>query len=381
MTEAPAPTRRLSDRQRLAWLRLIRADNVGPASFRELIQRYGSAEAAIDALPELAGRAGKRSIRIPSLAEAERELDHILAIGARLVALGEADYPPLLRHVDHPPPLLSILGDPTVFARPTVAIVGARNASVAGMKMAGLLARELSGEGLAIASGLARGIDAAAHRASLRNGTIAVLAGGLDKPYPPENVQLAEEIAGSGGALVTEMPMGWSPRAIDFPRRNRIIAGLSYGLIVVEAAQRSGSLISARMAGEMGRLVFAVPGSPFDQRADGPNRLLKDGATLVTEAGDVLRALAPLTGGNMPAQAPLPLQLPSQMDEVQPLSQPAPGDGQALVLECLSPVPAPLDDVIRHTGLSAAEVQLVLFELDLAGRIERHPGNMVALSG
>jgi DNA processing protein len=371
MNSRPAPA--LSDRQRLSWLRLIRTENVGPATFRDLINRFGSADNAIAMLPELTlSGGGMRPVRIPSTAEAEAEMELAVRAGARLVAIGEADYPPMLRRMDLPPPLVAIKGEASVFALPPVAIVGARNASLAGIRMAQSLAAELGREGYAVVSGLARGIDTAAHRGSLGTGTIAVLAGGLDLPYPPENVELYHEIAAKGGAVISEMPFGWEPRSRDFPRRNRIIAGLAYGLVVVEAAKRSGSLISARLAGEMGRLVFAVPGSPLDPRAAGTNGLLKEGAILVTDARDVLDQLAPLVG------AP---PSPSDFDEPPDFSSAAPpGDeDRDKVLEALSPVPAAIDEIIRHTGLHPAQVFMVLLELDLAGRLERHPGGYVSL--
>jgi DNA processing protein len=372
VTRPTAPA--LSDRQRLSWLRLIRTDNVGPATFRDLINRFGSADNAIAMLPELTlSGGGMRPVRIPSPAEAEAEMELAARAGARFVAIGEADYPPMLRRMELPPPLVAIKGKAAVFALPPVAIVGARNASLAGIRMAQALAADLGREGYAVVSGLARGIDTAAHRGSLATGTIAVLAGGLDLPYPPENIDLYNEIAAGGGAVISEMPFGWEPRARDFPRRNRIIAGLAYGLVVVEAAKRSGSLISARLAGEMGRLVFAVPGSPLDPRAAGTNGLLKDGAILVTEAKDPLEQIAPLVG------APPP---PSDLDEPPDLSAvPPPGDDDRdRVLEALSPVPTAIDEIIRYTGLHPAQVFMVLLELDLAGRLERHAGGAVSLS-
>lgn len=264
MTAAAAvEPQRLSDRQRIAWLRLIRTESIGPATFRELINRFGSAEAALEILPELVMSGGtKRLPRIPSVATIEGEIETARLAGAALVALCEPDYPPMLKRMEQPPPIIAVKGNPAVFQQPSIAIVGARNASLAGMKMARMLAGDLGREGYAIVSGLARGIDTAAHQGSLSTGTVAVLAGGLDRPYPPENVALSNQIADQGGAVVSEMPFGWEPRAVDFPRRNRIVAGLALGLVVVEAAMRSGSLISARLAGEMGRLVFAVPGSP-----------------------------------------------------------------------------------------------------------------------
>lgn len=369
----PAAGPQLSDRQRLNWLRLIRTPNVGPASFRDLVNRFGSAETAIEMLPEvmLAGGAN-RLVRIPSIADAETELEAARRHGARFIAIGEPDYPAVLKRMDHPPPLLAVKGNAAVFKLPPVAIVGARNASLAGTKMARTLAAELGRNGYAVISGLARGIDTAAHHGSLDTGTVGVLAGGLDKPYPAENIPLCEEIA-ERGAVVSEMPFGWEPRAQDFPRRNRIVAGMALGLVVVEAANRSGSLISARLAGEMGRLVFAVPGSPLDPRAAGTNGLLKDGATLVTEASDVLEALSPLVGSQ-----PMP---PDKFEEPPDFSAtPPPVDNdRARVVEALGPVPVEIDELIRHAGLHPAQIFMILLELDLAGRLERHSGGRVSL--
>lgn len=362
----------LNDRQRRAWLRLIRTENVGPASFRQLINRYGSAEAALEALPELARRGGAKQVRIPSDAAIDNELETARRMGAQFIALGEPEYPLLLAQADYPPPLIAVLGDLAVLARPAIAIVGARNASLAGIKMARQLAWELGREGFVIASGLARGIDAGAHQGSLETGTIAVLAGGLDCPYPRENEALLADIA-ARGVVLSEMPFGWSPRAKDFPRRNRIVAGLSYGLLVVEAANRSGSLISARLANEMGRLVFAVPGSPLDPRAAGANKLLKEGAGLVTDARDIIEAIAPLI--DRP-------QLPTRIDEEDtPLNgnPPTGEENRARVLEALGPTPIGIDEIIRHTGLHPSQVAWILLELDLAGRLERHSGGTVSL--
>jgi DNA processing protein len=375
MTTPAAAGPRLSDRQRLNWLRLIRTENVGPATFRDLINRYGSAETALEMLPQLAASGGAaRPVRIPTMVEAELELEQARRYGARFIAIGEADYPSLLKNMEHPPPLVSVKGVAAVFAPPTVAIVGARNASLAGIKIARKLAADLGRDGNAIVSGLARGIDTAAHQGALHTGTIAVLAGGLDRPYPPENIDLCAEIAERGGAMVSEMPFGWEPRAQDFPRRNRIIAGLALGLVVVEAADRSGSLISARLAGEMGRLVFAVPGSPLDPRAAGTNRLLKDGAILVTDARDIAEQIAPLVSRADSQQGSLE-EPPSDFAASLP---PEDGD-RARVIEALGPVPTPVDEIIRHTGLRPAQVFMILLELDLAGRLERHPGAAVSL--
>lgn len=369
----------LTERQRIAWLRLIRSDNVGPVTFRELINHFGSAEAALDMLPELSRRGGaSRGIRVASRQEAERELETAERHGAAFVGIGEPDYPTLLRQIDGAPPLLAVKGNRAATAPPAVGIVGARNASIAGMKFAGLLAREIGRTGYTIVSGLARGVDTAAHRASLDTGTVAAMAGGLDKPYPAENIGLLREITDGQGLAISEMPFGWEPRARDFPRRNRLIAGMSLGLVVVEAAVRSGSLITARNAADFGRLVFAVPGSPLDPRCEGSNGLLKDGATITTTPGDVLEALRPLCepdlfsprpGAGEPAEdAPPGLRLP-------------PNDGErARVAEALSQVPAEIDDIIRHTGIAPATVYLVLLELDLAGRLERHAGGGVSIA-
>lgn len=365
--------RTLSDRQRLAWLRLIRTENVGPATFRDLINRFGSAEAALEMLPELTRRGGGlRTVRITSTGEAEAEFERAEAAGAKLVAIGEPDYPPMLRRMEQLPPLVAVAGQATVFRLPAIAIVGARNASLVGAKMAARLAREFGASGYCVVSGLARGIDAAAHRGSLDTGTVAALAGGLDKPYPPENFGLCDEIT-ERGAIISEMPFGWEPRAKDFPRRNRIIAGLSLGLVVVEAANRSGSLISARLAANMGRLVFAVPGSPLDPRAAGTNGLLKNGAILTTDADDVLSQIAPLTG--RPAPAVRAFEEPTDFAAAPPPQD----EDRDRVVEALGPAPVAIDELIRYTELHAAQIFTILLELDLAGRLARHPGGMVSL--
>ncbi|WP_442577433.1 DNA-processing protein DprA [Mesorhizobium sp. ASY16-5R] len=363
----------LSERQRLAWLRLIRTPNVGPATFRDLINRFGSAETAIEELPGLMRNAGAAAApRIPPVSAAEAEMEKANRFGARFVGIGEPDYPPQLRRMDYPPPLIAVKGNGAIFSLPAVAIVGARNASLAGLKMARMLAAAVGKEGYAVISGLARGIDTAAHEGSIATGTVGVLAGGLDRPYPPENAGLCERIAESG-AVVTEMPFGWEPRAQDFPRRNRVVAGLGLGLVVVEAARRSGSLISARLANEMGRIVFSVPGSPLDPRAEGANRLLKDGAVLVTSAEDILDALAPLTLTESPPEIDL--------DEPPDFSDaPTPAEtDRSKILEALGPVPTGIDELIWHTGLHPAQVFMILLELDLAGRLERHSGGAVSI--
>ena len=364
----------LSERQRLAWLRLIRSDNIGPVTFRELINHFGSAERALDALPELSRRGGAaRSPRVASIAEAEREIAAAERFGARFVGIGEPDYPPALREIDGAPPMIAMKGDSRTVVRPSIGIVGSRNASINGAKFAAMLARDLGRAGYTIASGLARGIDAAAHRESLATGTVAMLAGGLDKPYPSENFRLLADIYDNSGATISEMPFGWEPRARDFPRRNRLIAGVSLGVIIVEAADRSGSLITARLAGEFGRLVFSVPGSPLDPRCHGTNRLIKEGATLITDANDVLEMLKPMM------EPRLPLQQTAE-EPIYDVEMSPPGDDErGIVASALGPSPVETDDIIRHTGLAASTVYLVLLELDIAGRLNRHSGGRVSL--
>ena len=362
----------LSDEQRIDWLRLIRSDNVGPRTFRELINHFGGAGAALAALPTLARRGGAAASRIFSREDAERELAATRARGIALVALGEADYPPRLMMIDDAPPLLAVRGEHAILTRYLVAIVGSRNASAAGMKFAARLARDLGAAGYGVVSGLARGIDASAHRASLDTGTVAVLAGGHDRIYPAEHVPLVEEIMPQGAA-VSEMPLTWEPRAHDFPRRNRIISGLSVGIVIVEAARRSGSLITARLAGEQGREVFAVPGSPLDPRAEGTNGLIKQGATMVTEAKDVIDALAPIVGRGFD----LPIEEPER-DGPGAAAEPS-EDERGRIVALLGPSPCSIDDLVRLSRSSPAIVRMVLLELELAGRIERHGGGLVSL--
>ena len=373
MDDGQQATILLSDAQRLDWLRLIRSDNVGPRTFRSLINHFGSARAALERLPELARRGGAaRPGRIVSAAEAERELAACARIGVRLLAPGETGYPARLAVLDDAPPLLAIRGSRACLMRPALAIVGSRNASGAGQKFAALLARELGQAGFTIVSGLARGIDQAAHRASLASGTVAVLAGGHDQIYPPEHDGLLAEILAQGGAAISEMPLGHVPRARDFPRRNRLISGLSLGVVVVEAAHRSGSLITARMAAEQGREVFAVPGSPLDPRAAGTNALIKQGALLIANAADIIEAVAPIL--ERPIAPPI-----REDDDQLPLFEPENNDRDR-INALLGPTALALDDLIRISGCSAAVVRTVLLELELAGRLVRHGNAMVSLA-
>ena len=301
MTSPGESTSRLSDGQLLDWLRLIRSENIGPRTFRELVNRYGGASAALEALPELVARSLKgRAIRIADRDEALREIEASRAMGARFIVTSDPDYPPLLRMIDSAPPLLMIRGDAGALARLCVAIVGSRNASASGLTFTERLARGLAREDYVIVSGLARGVDTAAHRACVETGTVAVLAGGHARPYPSENAPLLEKIVQSGGAVISEMPLEWEPRGRDFPRRNRLVSGLALGTVVVEAARRSGSLITARFAAEQGREVFAVPGSPQDPRAEGTNDLLREGATLCACVEDVTRVLQTRRKGPSP---------------------------------------------------------------------------------
>jgi DNA processing protein len=364
----------LSDEERIDWLRLIRSENVGPRGFRSLLRYFGSARAALAQLPELARRGGAGTLRICSRSEAERELDAARALGICLIGLGEPEYPARLAEIDDAPPLIAVRGKSSALVRPMVAMVGSRNASAAGAKIAAQLARDLAAAGFVVVSGLARGIDAAAHRASLASGTVAVLAGGHDRIYPAEHAPLVDAIL-EDGAAVSEMPLGWEPRARDFPRRNRLISGLSVGVVIVEAAQRSGSLITARFALEQGREVFAVPGSPLDPRAQGANSLLKQGATLVTEAADVIAAIEPILGRAIARPPP-----PSEAPPVEADAADA-RDGHAhAIAGLLGPTPIAIDDLVRLSGAPAATVRRVLLELELAGRIERHGGGLVSMT-
>lgn len=368
-------TRDLTPAQRIAWLRLVRTDNVGPVTFRQLINRFGSAEAAIEALPDLTRNAGK-PLRPISQAQAEDELAGMARFGARLVAQGEADYPPHLVHISGAPPILTMAGGERLDWQKTVGVVGARNASSAGMKMTRLLAGDLGEQGFTIVSGLARGIDTAAHRASLQTGTVAVLAGGFDRIYPDENIPLAHDILDNGGALLTEMPLGWEPRARDFPRRNRLVSGLSLGVVVVEAAKRSGSLITARLALEQNRDVFAVPGSPLDPRAEGGNALIQQGARLVTNAQDIIEVI----GSADPARTVLfdPDWTPDSAGSPAEPFAPAEND-RARLIEALSTTPIEVDELIAQTGIAPHIMQVLLLELDLAGQVEWSAGQLVAL--
>ncbi|HEY8565417.1 MAG TPA: DNA-processing protein DprA [Beijerinckiaceae bacterium] len=378
---------RLTDAERLDWLRLTRSEGVGPRTFRALLARCGSAAAALDALPALA----RRTVRVATRAEVERELAAARRHGARIVASIEPDYPESLRAIDSSPPLIAVRGAVEILARPMVAVVGSRNASAAGLTFTERLSRGLGEAGYVVVSGLARGIDTRAHRAALATGTVAVIAGGHDKLYPAENAGLVDAMLDAGGAVVTEMPFGWEPRAQDFPRRNRIVSGLSLGVVVIEAARRSGSLITARLALEQGREVFAVPGSPLDPRAEGTNDLIRQGATLCAEAEHVTTVLDPLVGTPLPHARPRgafaeplwdgseDLDLSTGADETGDRPQAGEGEPQDRLLTLLGPSPIAVDDLVRHSGLPARSVQTALLELELSGRLTRHADNAVSL--
>jgi DNA processing protein len=356
----------------LDWLRLARSRRVGPATFIRLLREHASATAALAALPRMAAEAGVRDYAPASVAQTMRELESGEAVGARLLLLGAPDYPRLLATIGDPPPALWALGDPALGTRPAVALVGARNASALGCRMAARLAADLGQAGLVVASGLARGIDAAAHQAALPTGTIAVQAGGIDDLYPPENAGLAAEIAVQGLRL-SEMPFGHPPRPQDFPRRNRIVSGLSLGVVVIEGAERSGSLITARNALDQGREVMAVPGNPLDSRAGGCNALIRDGATLVRHAADVAEALAELLGERLKVSIPdAPAPGPATTSKDAPL-----GDR---LLSLLGAAPVAEDMLTRDLSAPAAAISAALVEFELAGRVRRHPGGLVSLA-
>jgi DNA processing protein len=378
--------RTLSQGEKIDWLQLCRSGGVGPQTFFKLLRRFGSARRALDELPRLAREAGGEDRwRCCRRDEAEDELAAIADLGCALIARDEAGYPRRLAEIADPPPLLIVRGQIELLEQPAIAVVGARNASGNGRMLAHSLASELAQAGLLVVSGLARGIDTAAHEGALAAGapTVAIIASGVDVAYPSENAGLMEQIAASG-AIVSERPLGAVPQARHFPRRNRLISGLSLGVIVVEAAPQSGSLITARLAAEQGREVMAVPGSPLDPRHRGTNQLLRDGATLVESAADVLAALGPLApqGPRPRARPPPAARNPSPAAPAPLPLEPAAGGSDVIgrVCERLGPEPLLVDELIRQCQASTAEVQRALMELELDGRLERHPGNRVSLA-
>ena len=359
--------------ERFDRLRLIRSTNVGPVTYRQLIARFGSAARALEALPDLAARGGGRAPVIADAARIAREMAAVDTLGARYLFVGEGLYPPLLAEIDTAPPVLIVKGNPALFERPAVAIVGARNASAAACRFARGLALDLAREGCLIVSGLARGIDTAAHQGALGDeggATAGVIASGIDIAFPPENRDLQDDVA-TRGILIAEQVPGTEPLARHFPYRNRIIAGMARGTVVIEAAPKSGSLITARLANEAGREVMAVPGSPLDPRAQGCNALIREGATLVQSAADILEAIRPISSGV--AQTRQPWGGP-------PVDADASDGDRAAVTALLGMTPVPVDEVVRQSGLHPAVVATVLLELELGGRLERHAGGRVALA-
>ena len=350
-------TKHFSETEKLDWLQLSRTPRVGPVTFHQLLSRFGNASKAIDALPSLST---KRSAPTPPPRHlVEKELESLLAYGGDLLCSGEQNYPQLLRALPAPPPVLAAIGNASLGSKKSVAIVGSRDASAAGRKLARDVSVQLSAAGYVIVSGLARGIDGEAHAASLSGGTIAVLGGGLDHVYPPQHDRLYAAIA-ADGLILSESPFGYTAQARDFPRRNRIITGLSSGVVVIEAAERSGSLISARTAGEQGREVMAIPGSPLDSRAAGTNRLLRDGATLVRNADDIIEALSTFSGGAMLAGASPEYEAFEQTGAIPPNQTQA-------VMAALSPSPTSIDELARAAGIGAARCAAILVELELSG--------------
>lgn len=382
----------LNERQRLHWLQLIRCENIGPITFHELIARYGTAENALDALPDIIRKNSGKRICIATKDDALREMERADKLGIRFIGIGEPEYPPFLRETDSAPPLIAVRGNCEILKRTAVGIVGSRNSSAVGLRLTEIFSRDLGNAGLAVISGLARGIDTAAHKSALQTGTIAILAGGVDWIYPTENERLYHDIISTGGAIISEMPIGFQPRATDFPRRNRLVAGIALGVLVAEAAYKSGSLITARLANEMGRIVFAIPGSPLDPRAAGTNKLIKEGALLVTNAQDIIETLTPLT-------PPSPIQndlfetnetalskVVSQNIDVNITDQPSAAEitpqknEKKRLLRSLSLTPVDLETLSLHSGFSLQELYLCLMELDLDKMIIRHPGGLISLA-
>ena len=364
-----------SDEERINRLRLIRSQNVGPATFFALMDRFTTAAEALAAAPELSRRGGrKRAIRLADRAAVEAEIEALHRLGGRLIARGESDYPSPLAVIADPPPLIQVMGDVSLIGRDCIGIVGARNASAAGRRFTRDIAADLGACDLVVASGMARGIDTAAHQGALKTGTIAVVAGGVDVTYPRENQPLYEDLL-DHGAVIAEQPLGTQPIARHFPPRNRLISGLSLGVLVIEAAPRSGSLITARMALEQGREVFAVPGSPLDPRYRGTNGLIRDGAVLTESIDDVIANLAAMRSfagrkGSSRKKFRQPIDTTNEVDASR---------AQTLILDLLGPVPVSVDELLRECQLSHALMVMVLLELELAGRLERHPGNRVSL--
>ena len=353
-------------------LRLIRSPNIGPVSYRQLMARFGSARAALEALPDLISRGGGKQVLLANEAGIAREFQFVQAFGARHVFIDDADYPYLLSHMDNAPPVICVKGNLGLLARPAIALVGARNASAGACPFARQLAFELGQMGLSVVSGLARGIDTAAHAGSIENGTVAVIAGGIDVVYPPEN-RLLQEAISERGLLIAEQPPGTEPRARHFPYRNRIIAGATAGTVVIEAAPKSGSLITARLAAEAGREVMAIPGSPLDPRSRGCNQLIREGATLVQNASEIAELISPLDSRMLAPPVQLKPSIPLMADDSSQTERNA-------VTNLMGMTYVSVDELVRQSGSSQATVQMVLLEIELAGKLERGAGGKVRLA-
>ncbi|MDB5490244.1 MAG: dprA [Micavibrio sp.] len=365
----------LSDTERLNWLRLVRTENIGPITFHRLLQRFGTATETLNALPNIAAKhARKKPLVAAPLDSIERELESLHRAGGKILCAIDPDYPLALAAIEDAPPVISVIGSTDLLKRGCIGIVGARNASLNSKKFASILAQDLGNAGQTVVSGLARGIDTAAHEGSLKTGTVAVVAGGIDIIYPPENKTLYAHIA-EGGLIVAESPFGMEPFAQSFPRRNRIISGLSQGVVVVEAGLRSGSLITARVAAEQGRDVFAVPGHPLDPRAEGTNTLLRDGAILVRNASDILNDIGKFSGGLLRDSGHSFYDAEPGLLEDLPANDI--GDLTPIILDHLSTTPIHVDDLIRACGGHAGSVSGSLLTLELSGEVQRLPGNRV----
>ncbi len=376
----------LTDQERLDWLRLIRTPNIGPLTFYRLMERFdGDAASALEGLPELAAKAGRKQYRLHPISHAENELEHLYRYGGRMIMVCEPEYPESLKMIEDAPPVLSIIGDVSLFSKPSIAIVGARNASINGKHLTKKIAQELGQAEYIVTSGLARGIDTAAHEGALETGTISVLAGGVDNIYPPENKDLYRQI-GEHGMIVSENIFGMVPKAQHFPRRNRIVSGLSLGTVVVEAATKSGSLITARLAFEQGREVFAIPGNPADPRAGGPNQLIKrNQASLITSANDIINTLKDMKPKVIEPvkrhalwEDPLEFTLFKEQEE-ESSAMPSNDLKPAELIDFLSATPTNIDDLALESGQPIHTILTFLLELEMKGRIQRHPGNKVSL--
>ncbi len=368
----------VSDKEKIDCLRLIRSENVGPKTFQALVALHGTAKKALEAIPHMSKKGGRETpLKLCSEADAKKEIDDCRKKGADIITIYDEQYPQILKQIKDAPPVLTIYGNKNILNNHTIAVVGARNASANGCRFAEDISRDLGRQDIIIASGLARGIDTAAHNGSLETGTIAVVAGGIDKIYPPENKDLFKKI-GERGAVIAEMPFGAIPKAQNFPRRNRIISGISLGTIVVEASLNSGSLITARMTLEQNREVFAVPGSPLDPRCKGTNKLIKQGAHLVESAEDIINQLDYMSNIKIPTWQdggrdfinPQNINIPeSEVDIARPA-----------IIEKIGHSPTAVDDIISQTGIATNIVVTVLLELELAGRLNRHFGNKVSIA-